>query len=129
MRLLITAIVAAVLIAMGLTITASEGEIEKAPDYEVAGGHAEQGSRLFVKYGCGGCHEIAGIRGAHGRVGPPLTTIGQRAYIAGNLPNRPENLVLWIMNPQGVEPGTAMPNLDVTLEDARSMASYLYSLD
>lgn len=128
-RLLVASLIAVVLIAVGLTITASQGGIETSPDYEVMGGDPEQGGRLFVKYGCGGCHVIGGIRGARGQVGPPLTTVGERAYIAGNLPNSPANLVLWIMNPQGIEPGTAMPNLGVTEEDARSMAAYLYSLD
>src|SRR4051812_32805 len=27
---------------------------------------------LFTRYGCGGCHTIAGVAGADGRVGPPL---------------------------------------------------------
>lgn len=129
MRLLVSAIVAAVLIAVGLTITVYEGGMQEAPDHELAGASPEQGRKLFVKYGCGGCHVIKGVRGASGRVGPPLSHVGERAYIAGNLPNTPENLVLWIMNPQGVEPRTAMPNLGVTQEDAASMAAYIYSLD
>lgn len=129
MRLIIFGLIAAVLVAIGLAITFVEGGIDAAPEYEVAGGSPEQGRRLFVKYGCGGCHEIDGVRGATGLVGPSLNTFGDRAYIAGNLPNTPANLVLWIMNPQGVEPGTAMPNLGVTEEDALSMAAHLYSLD
>ena len=52
----------------------------------------------------------------------------RRAYIAGQLPNDPENLVRWIQDPQGVEPGTAMPNLGVTAAVARDMAAYLYTL-
>ena len=128
-RILVVSLTAAVLIAVGLTITVSQSGIKEAPDYQVAGGSPEQGRRLFVKYGCGGCHVIGGVRGATGKVGPPLTTLGERAYIAGNLPNTPANLVLWIMDPQGIEPGTAMPSLGVTEEDARSMAAYFYSLD
>ncbi|MEX2542188.1 MAG: c-type cytochrome [Trueperaceae bacterium] len=98
------------------------------PAFEVAGGLPDQGPRAVVKYGCGGCHTIAGIRSARGKVGPELTTMSERAYIAGNLPTTPENLVLWIMDPQGVEPGTAMPDLRVSEADARSIAAYLYGL-
>jgi cytochrome c1 len=61
-------------------------------------------------------------------VGPPLTDWAQRRYIAGLLPNTPENLVKWLRYPQDVEPGTVMPNMDVTEQDARDMAAYLYTL-
>jgi cytochrome c len=61
-------------------------------------------------------------------VGPPLTTFARRAYIAGQLPNQPENLIRWIQDPQAVEPGTAMPNLRVSPVVARDMAAYLYTL-
>lgn len=98
------------------------------PDFAVAGGQPDQGRRAVVKYGCGACHTIAGVRSARGKVGPELTTMAERAYVAGNLPNTPENLVLWIMDPQGIEPGTAMPDLRVTEDDARSIVAYLYSL-
>ncbi len=33
------------------------------------------------------------------------------------------------MDPQGVEPGTAMPNLGVTATDAQDIAAYLFTLD
>lgn len=78
-------------------------------------------------YGCGSCHTIPGIRGADGLVGPPLTRFHERPYIAGQLPNTPENLVHWIMNPQEVAPGTAMPDLEVLEQDARVIATYLQS--
>jgi cytochrome c1 len=61
-------------------------------------------------------------------VGPPLTQFGLRAYIAGQLPNQPDNLLRWLQDPQGVEPGTAMPNLGVGPAAARDMAAYLYTL-
>jgi hypothetical protein len=61
-------------------------------------------------------------------VGPPLSNFALRAYIAGQLPNQPENLLRWLQDPQEVEPGTAMPNLGVGLSVARDMAAYLYTL-
>ena len=47
---------------------------------------------------------------------------------AGQLVNSPDNLIRWIVDPQTVEPGTAMPNLGVILAVARDMAAYLYTL-
>jgi cytochrome c len=91
-----------------------------------AGGDASRGGSLMKAFGCGACHSISGVAGADGKVGPSLEGFADRRYIAGRLPNTPENLVRWIMNPQEVEPGTIMPDLDVTDGLARDMAAYLY---
>jgi cytochrome c1 len=37
-------------------------------------------------------------------------------------------LILWLQNPQAVEPGTVMPNLGLTEIEARDIAAYLYTL-
>lgn len=86
----------------------------------------KRGRAVLVSYGCIGCHTIPGIRDAKGRVGPRLTDLSNQVYIGGVLANNPENLVHWIIAPQSFAPGTAMPNLGVTLEDAKDMAEYLY---
>jgi cytochrome c1 len=65
------------------------------------------------------------VPGADAEVGPPLTGFGRRGYIAGELPNNPENLQRWIRSPQSVEPGTVMPDLGVTESDARDIAAFL----
>lgn len=98
------------------------------PEQTVEGGDAARGKQLMHRYACATCHVIPGVAGANGQVGPPLTSWAQRAYIAGNLSNTPENLIRWVQVPQSVEPGTAMPNLGVTDQDARDIASYLYTL-
>jgi cytochrome c1 len=54
--------------------------------------------------------------------------MGTRRYIAGRLPNTPNNLIGWLQSPQSIEPGSVMPNLGVTQRDARDMAAYLYTL-
>jgi cytochrome c1 len=61
-------------------------------------------------------------------VGPPLAGIASRAYIAGRLPNAPENMRRWIENPRSVDSMTAMPNVGVTPADARHITAYLYTL-
>jgi cytochrome c2 len=91
-------------------------------------GDAEAGRRAIAQYGCGSCHVIPGVPGANAYVGPPLNNWSQRMYIAGNLFNDAENLIFWLQYPQEVEPGTAMPNLNVTREDAEHIAAYLFSL-
>ncbi len=96
--------------------------------HAVPGGDAAQGRAAITAYGCGACHVIPGVPGAQGVVGAPLTEFARRKYIAGNLENTPDNLMIWLQNPQAVEPGTAMPNLDVTATDARNLAAYLATL-
>jgi cytochrome c1 len=91
-------------------------------------GDAGRGRTAIVNYGCGACHHIPGVVGAVAYVGPPLDRYSQRHYIAGALTNTGENLIYWLQFPQQVEPGTAMPNLGVTADDARDIAAYLYSL-
>lgn len=91
-------------------------------------GDEERGRALLTSYGCGSCHAIPGVAGARSMVGPPLTDFGARQYIAGQLVNRPSNLVGWITSPQSIEPGTVMPDLGVTPAEALDMAAYLYTL-
>ena len=92
----------------------------------ITGGNVERGRERFSAYGCGGCHSVTGVPQARGLVGPTLDGIGSRAILAGRLENRPENLMRWIGDPQGVSPGTAMPNLGVTPQDRRDIAAFLY---
>ena len=92
------------------------------------GGDPARGRAMLRKYGCQSCHSIPGVAGANGLVGPPLGGIASRAYIAGVLPNTPENMLRWIEDPKGVDSLTAMPNTGVTDADARHITAYLYTL-
>lgn len=94
----------------------------------LTGGEPERGRTLIVSYGCPKCHTIPGVPGADGMTGPPLDRIAGRTHLAGRLPNTPENLMRWIRDPQGISPGTAMPNLHVSEKDGRDIAAYLYTL-
>lgn len=101
------------------------GKAEATP---VPGGDPERGRQQIAAYGCGSCHLVPGVKQAEGMVGPPLIAFSRRAYIAGQLPNTADNLIRWIVAPQQVEPGTAMPDLGVGEGVARDMAAYLYTL-
>jgi cytochrome c1 len=94
----------------------------------LTGGEPARGRAALRKYGCSSCHTIPGVRGADGLVGPPLTKMGARVYLAGDLPNTPENLVRWVRHPQDVRRPNAMPDMGVTEEDGRDIAAYLYTL-
>jgi cytochrome c2 len=82
---------------------------------------------MFIQYGCGSCHGLKHVRKASGTIGPPLDGIAVRAIVAGKLSNNPANLERWIRDPQGVTPGTAMPDLHVGEGDARDIAAFLYT--
>jgi cytochrome c2 len=90
-------------------------------------GNPERAPLPMLRFGCVGCHEVSGIPGPRGMVGPTLDGIGRRLYLAGTLPNTPENLVRWIRDPKGVNPKTAMPVTGISEEEARDVAAYLLS--
>jgi cytochrome c2 len=91
-------------------------------------GNPQRGKAVISAAQCGACHEIPGIVGADGRVGPPLGGFGDRTIIAGLLPNTPSNLVRWLRRPQAVKPGDAMPDTGLSPQQANDVAGYLYDL-
>jgi cytochrome c2 len=93
------------------------------------GGDPARGRALIQQYGCGSCHEIPGVPGARGSVGPSLATLRERAFVGGVLPHTPENLYRWIEDPPKVDSLTAMPDLGVSEGEARHIAAYLYALE
>ncbi len=93
-------------------------------------GAAVHGRTLFFQSqaDCASCHAIDGTT-AKGNVGPNLTHVGGRTMLAANvLPNSPDNMVRWLLNPQAIKPGNRMPNLRLSDDDARDLAAYLESL-
>jgi cytochrome c1 len=101
---------------------------DASSDDPVADGNPAQGAKLIAQFGCGSCHVIPGISGADGLVGPPLNHMGERTIVAGLLPNTPENLRAWLKDPQAIAPGNAMPNMELTDNEAKDVAAYLYTL-
>ena len=104
------------------------GNADLPAHLEIAGGDPVRGQEAMSRYGCGTCHQIPGVPGARGLVGPPLSDFGQRSLIAGQLPNRPAVLIDWILNPPALVPDTGMPEIGVAPADAKDMAAYLYTL-
>ncbi len=112
----------------GLCLALLAGCGERETPRAVSGGDPLQGQRLMAQYQCTACHAIPEVPGAAGNAGPPLELFGRRSYIAGGIPNTPQNLTRWLDNPQAVKPGTAMPDLGVSPDEARHMAAYLLTL-
>lgn len=102
-------------------VAASEPAGSAAPD-------AGRGKRAIHQHACATCHAIPGIVGPNAPVGPPLAGIASRGFIAGVLPNTPENMLRWLRHPQAVDPLSAMPELGVSERDAHDIAAYLATL-
>ncbi len=105
-----------------------DGQNGDRQDQRVADGNAHRGKVAIEHFGCGSCHAIPGIRSAIGVVGPSLAGIADRRIVAGVVPNTPDEMVRWIVMPQSMVPGNAMPNLGISDGEARDIAAYLYTL-
>ena len=92
------------------------------------GGDAVIGKKLVTQYQCGACHAIPDVPGAGGAAGPALEQFGRLSYIAGGIPNVPPRLVAWLLDPQALKPGTPMPDMGLTEQEARHIAAFLYTL-
>ncbi len=115
------------IVATVLVLSACTEGVNGVPEPRSYPDSMVQAGRGYIEsYGCGACHTIPGITGAHATVGPPLDHFYERVYIAGQLPNTEANLIKWIQNPQKIVPGNAMPDMGVTAAQARDIAAYLY---
>jgi len=111
-----------------LLFTACNSQVAQHTGQVTTGGDPQRGATVIVHYGCGSCHAIAGISGAVGLAGPPLTGVASRIYIAGVMQNTPTNMMRWIRSPKSVDEKTVMPDLGVTEQDAADIGAYLYTL-
>ena len=94
----------------------------------ITGGDPMQGRELIRGYGCDSCHTIPGVQTADAHVGPPLTNVAHRLYLAGRIENTPQNMMRWIQHPHTVDDKTAMPEMGVTEQDSRDITAYLDTL-
>ena len=86
------------------------------------------GRRVFETTACINCHTVRGTV-ANGRFGPDLTHLMSRATIAsGAAENTPENLRLWIENPDAIKPGSLMPAMKLTDAELDALVRYMQSL-
>jgi len=86
-------------------------------------------AKALIAANCVACHIVPGVPAATGTVGPSLAGVGRRKVLAGRFPNTPATMARWIEHPQAMLPGTAMPEMGLTAAQARTIATYLYTLD
>ena len=96
---------------------------------EPSGEIERRGRDLFLSAGCGSCHAVRGTS-AKGEIGPDLTRVGERRYIAAaTLPTSRENLARFIVDGQHLKPGNGMPPFRVfSAAELDAVAAYLASL-
>jgi cytochrome c oxidase subunit II len=86
------------------------------------------GRRVFESTACLNCHAIAGTNGT-GRFGPDLTHLmSRRTIAAGAAENTPENLRLWIQNPDAIKTGSLMPAMKLSDAELDALVRYLETL-
>ena len=88
----------------------------------------ERGKAIFLGRGCVACHTFGNLDTGVSR--EKLVAAGVAAELAPNLRfvrerTRPEALVAWIVDPQRVAPGTLMPALGLSREDAELVRDFL----
>jgi cytochrome c oxidase subunit II len=89
---------------------------------------ATAGRRLFEATACINCHTVRGTA-ANGRFGPDLTHLMSRATIAsGAAQNTPENLRLWLSDPDAIKPGSLMPAMKLSDAELDGLVRYMQSL-
>lgn len=115
------------LLALPLLALAACGP-QDLPEERVAGADPQRGAVLIKEYGCLTCHTVPGVPGPRGVVGPPLERFAKRAVIAGIVPNRPDVLVRWLLDPPALAPETAMPAMGIAVGEAEDIAAFLYTL-
>jgi cytochrome c2 len=103
------------------------------PPYKPASRAIEAGGKLYKKYGCGGCHRIAGRTDA-APIGPELTGIGDKPVALldfgarGDLPQRlPDWLAAKVSDPRSFRAGLRMPDFGFTPEELQALVTALLS--
>jgi len=97
------------------------------PPPEPTGAVAE-GARLFQAKNCADCHAVLGTD-IELRRGPSLAHLASREFLGSGISrNTPDNVTLWLTNPQAAKPGNRMPDTPMSAEETRAMLAYLETL-
>jgi cytochrome c oxidase subunit II len=86
------------------------------------------GRQVFEQTACINCHSVSGTP-ADGRFGPDLTHLMSRTTIAaGAAENTPQNLRLWIQDPDEIKHGSLMPAMKLSDADLDAVVHYMETL-
>jgi cytochrome c oxidase subunit II len=105
-----------------------DGWIRKQEQAAVQDPGVAEGRRVFETSACVNCHAVRGTI-ADGTFGPDLTHLMSRATLgAGVAANTPENLKLWVQNPEAIKPGCLMPAMNLDSNQLDEVVAYLETL-
>jgi cytochrome c oxidase subunit II len=91
-------------------------------------GIAAEGAQLFQTKKCADCHAVTGTA-IEVRKGPNLAHLAIRELLGSGISrNTPDNLALWLTNPQAAKPGNRMPDTPLSADEARALLAYLETL-
>jgi cytochrome c oxidase subunit 2 len=117
-----------------LVIAESEDDFQRWRKAQLADAKApatpEQsaGRDVFLTKACAACHTVRGTSAA-GNLGPDLTHVGGRQYIAaGILPTTRGSLAAWVADPQTIKPGNNMPLVPLEPRELNALSTWLTSL-
>ncbi len=104
----------------------------RPPALERSDDRIARGRALFAQRGCNACHYVGNIR--LGKTEAEIRAGGATAQQAPNLRfvrdrMHPDVVVDWITDPSRLAPGTLMPNLGVSAEDAALIRDFLFFAD
>lgn len=109
-----------------MLLAACDGPPDRTPSLGDA--DVQRGRQLVSDMGCVACHAFPDVKWPRGSLGPALDNFGRQGLIAGRLPNQPGVLMQFVRNAPAHVPGTAMPAIPMTDQEARDVAAYLLQL-
>jgi cytochrome c1 len=107
-------------------LVACDGPPDRTPTLGDA--DTDRGRRVVVDKGCAACHAFPDVKWPRGGLGPALENFGRQGLIAGRLPNQPGVLMQFVRNAPALVPGTAMPAVAMSDQEARDVTAYLLAL-
>ena len=84
--------------------------------------------RLFDEKGCRKCHTLASAEPSSGK-GPSLAHLASREFLGGGISrNTPQNLMLWLTDPQAAKPGNRMPGTPLSAQERGTLLNFMENL-
>lgn len=113
-------------LCLALMLAACDGPPDRRPT--VGDADVKRGRQLVIDKGCVACHAFPDVKWPRGGLGPSLENFGKQGLIAGRLPNQPGVLMRFVRNAPAEMPGTAMPAIPMTDQEALDVSAYLLQL-
>ena len=107
-------------------LVACDGPPDRTPTLSDAS--VATGRLLVTEKGCVACHTFPDVQWPRGGLGPSLGGFARQGLIAGRLPNQPGVLMQFVRNAPALVPGTAMPAITMSDQEARDVTAYLLTL-